>query len=44
VALYARDTGWASTDLRSLDDVLALPAFGFEARLAALYEGTPLAR
>jgi Uma2 family endonuclease len=44
VALYDRDSGWAGTDLRSLDDVLALPAFGFEARLAALYEGTPLAR
>ena len=42
VALYARESGWGRTDLRSLDDVLTLPAFGFQARLADLYEGTPL--
>ncbi len=44
VAFYAREGGWARTDLHSLDHVLALPAFGFQARLADLYEGTPLAR
>jgi Uma2 family endonuclease len=44
VAITARETGWARTDLRSPEDVLALPAFGFEAPLSALYEGTPLAR
>ena len=44
VAMYARETGWARTDLRSLDEVLKLPAFGFEARLSDIYKGTPLAR
>jgi Uma2 family endonuclease len=44
VALYGRESDWGRTDLRSFDDVLALPAFGFQARLADLYEGTPLAR
>ncbi len=44
VRLYARERGWAQVDLHSLDDVLRLPAFGFEASLAAIYEGTPLAR
>jgi Uma2 family endonuclease len=43
VALWSREQGWSRTDLRSLDDALALPAFGFEARLAEIYEGTPLA-
>jgi Uma2 family endonuclease len=44
VTLFAREQGWARTDLTSLDDVLKLPAFGFEAKLAAIYAGTPLAR
>jgi Uma2 family endonuclease len=44
VALYARENGWARVNLRALDDSLALPAFGFRARLAAIYAGTPLAR
>ncbi len=44
VALWSREQGWARTDLRSLDDVLKLPAFDFEARLADIYDGTPLAR
>jgi Uma2 family endonuclease len=43
VALYAREQDWACVDLASLDDVLKLPAFSFEAKLAAIYEGTPLA-
>jgi Uma2 family endonuclease len=44
VALYARDAGWARADLSSLDELLELPAFGFEATLSDLYEGTPLGR
>jgi Uma2 family endonuclease len=44
VSLYARETGWARSDLSSLDDVLRLPAFGFEAKLADIYKGTPLGR
>jgi Uma2 family endonuclease len=44
IALFAREAGWARTDLRSLDDVLRLPAFGFEATLADIYKGTPLGR
>jgi Uma2 family endonuclease len=44
VTCYARENGWVPTDLRSLDDVLTLPAFGLEARLADIYDGTPLAR
>ena len=42
VALYAREAGWQKADLWSLDDVLKLPAFGFEATLADIYKGTPL--
>ena len=44
VALYARDADWERVDLWSLDDVLKLPAFGFEVMLAEIYEGTPLGR
>jgi Uma2 family endonuclease len=44
VAVFARDSNWAQADLHSLDDVLKLPALGFEAKLADIYEGTPLAR
>ena len=44
VTLYAREAGWARTDLQSLNDILKLPALGFEARLAEIYKGTPLAR
>ena len=44
VALWALEHGWGQTDLRSLDDTLALPAFGFRSRLAGIYAGTPLAR
>jgi Uma2 family endonuclease len=43
VTLYEREQGWIDTELRSLDDILRLPAFGFEAKLAAIYRGTPLA-
>jgi Uma2 family endonuclease len=44
VTLYAREADWARTDLRSLHDLLNLPAFGFEATLADIYKGTPLAQ
>ncbi len=44
VTLWSREEDWARRDLRSLDGVLKLPALGFEATLAAIYEGTPLAR
>lgn len=44
IALWSREDGWARTDLRSLDDTLALPAFGFQAKLADIHKGTPLAR
>jgi len=44
VTLYARENGWRGIDLRSLGDSLRLPAFGFEATLAEVYKGTPLAR
>jgi Uma2 family endonuclease len=44
VSLYARETGWARSDLSSLDEALRLPAFGFEAKLADIYKGTPLGR
>ena len=44
VAVFAREAEWTRTDLWSLDDVLALSEFGFEARLADIYKGTPLAR
>jgi Uma2 family endonuclease len=44
VAVRARENGWAPTNLWSLDDTLALPAFGLRARLASIYAGTPLAR
>jgi Uma2 family endonuclease len=43
VTLYAREKGWARTDLPSLDDVLRLPAFSFETKVADIYKGTPLA-
>ncbi len=42
VELYAREAGWEQVDLRSLDDVLELPAFGFHARLRDIYKRTPL--
>jgi Uma2 family endonuclease len=44
VALWARDSDWARTDLRSLGDTLRLPAIGLEVKLADIYKGTPLAR
>lgn len=44
VAMWARESDWAPTNLHALDDVLKLPAFGFEAKLADIYAGTPLAR
>lgn len=43
VVLCAGEAGWTRTDLQSLHDTLKLPAFGFEARLANIYKGTPLA-
>jgi Uma2 family endonuclease len=42
VTLFARDIGWARTDLHSLDDILKLPAFGLEAQVSDIYKGTPL--
>jgi hypothetical protein len=44
VSLFVREKGWARVDLRSLDDVLRLPSFGFETTLADIYKGTPLGR
>jgi Uma2 family endonuclease len=44
VVLYARENSWDRADFRSLDDILKLDAFGFEAKLADIYKGTPLAR
>lgn len=44
VELYAQESGWTRAEHTSLDDELALPAFGFRARLSAIYAGTPLAR
>jgi len=44
VTLFARDgEAWSKTDLFSLENRLALPAFRFETTLAAIYKGTPLA-
>jgi Uma2 family endonuclease len=43
IALWTRQEGWARTDLRSLDDTLALPAFRFHAPLTDVYAGTMLA-
>lgn len=44
VSLYGREAVWRPTQLRRLEDVLALPAFGLSATLAQIYAGTPLAR
>jgi len=45
VEVHARtETGWTRAEHTSLDDEVALPAFGFRARLAAIYAGTPPAR
>jgi Uma2 family endonuclease len=44
VSLHTRETTWTRTDLRSLDDLLKLTAFGFEASLKDIYKGTPLGR
>jgi Uma2 family endonuclease len=44
VSIWARENGWAGRDLTALADVLRLSAFGFEAQLAEIYRGTPLAR
>jgi Uma2 family endonuclease len=43
IALWAREEGWTRTDLRSLEETLILPEFGFRAKLAEIYAGTPLA-
>lgn len=43
VTLWAREESWTRIELRHLDDVLTLPAFEFQARLADIYRGTPLA-
>ena len=43
VSVQARDDGWPSRNLSSLNDELSLPAFGFTAKLADIYKGTPLA-
>jgi Uma2 family endonuclease len=40
--LYAREDGWSRTELRSLADVLQLPAFGVRASLRDIYEGVLL--
>jgi hypothetical protein len=44
VIVRTRDSGWRPVDLRSLEDRLTLPAFGFEASLSEIYAHTPLAR
>ena len=44
VTLFERNNDWKTTEMRSLDDVLSLAAFDFEAALAEIYEGTPLGR
>ena len=44
VALWSREKGWARSDLYSMDDLLDLPAFGLEARLADIYAGTRVGR
>jgi Uma2 family endonuclease len=43
VTLWSRDGGWLRSDFCSLDDLLRLPAFGFESALREIYKGTPLA-
>ena len=43
VELHERGgSSWSTRTLTGLDDILALPAFGFRQPLAALYAGTPL--
>jgi Uma2 family endonuclease len=44
VNLFARASGWESTILQSLDDVLSLPEFDFSMSIRDLYKGTPLTR
>lgn len=44
VRLWSRQDDWTCMDFTSLNDTLALSAFGFRARLADIYKGTPLAR
>ena len=40
--VWSRASGWKGVVLRSGDDVLDLPEFGFRCELRALYRGTPL--
>jgi Uma2 family endonuclease len=43
VEIWSRASGWKGVVLRSPDDVLELPEFGFRCELRDLYRGTPLA-
>lgn len=43
VEVRARSRGWEPVVLEALDAVLELSEWGFRVRLAALYDGTPLA-
>ncbi|WP_051631160.1 Uma2 family endonuclease [Afifella pfennigii] len=42
VRAWAREEDWTMRELTSLEDILRLPAFGFEARVADIYRGTKL--
>ena len=42
VEIMARAGGWQSVVLDELEAALELPEFGFSARVADLYRGTPL--
>jgi Uma2 family endonuclease len=44
IALWTRQENWVRTDFHSLYDTLALPAFGFRARLSDVYAGASFAR
>lgn len=43
IEIWSRASGWRGTVLRSPDDVIDLPEFGFRCSLRELYRGTPLA-
>ena len=43
VEVWSRASGWKGAVLRTLDDTIDLPEFGFHCTLRDLYRGTPLA-
>ena len=43
IEVWSKRTGWAMSELRSLDDVLDLPEFGFTTTLHAIYAKTGVA-